>query len=110
MTYGVQNALWYVQNVLRIGQWFPERLNAECLPPRFKLNQEDGKFLVELLLIIRGDAINLTLQMVSTVLRISEAPGRGICLSIRLADQKMQWCVGHLVWHPIGLVFGGSYP
>jgi len=60
----------------------PERLNAECLPPSFQLHQADGEFLLELLLFIRGDAINLSLQLVSDALRISQAPGRDFCLSI----------------------------
>ena len=62
---------------------FPERLNADCLPPSFKLDHADGEFLLESLLFIRGDAVNLSLQLVSDVLRVSQAPGCGICLSIR---------------------------
>jgi hypothetical protein len=61
----------------------PERLNAECLAPRFNLDQKDGEFRLELLLFIRGDAINLSLQLVSDPPGISQAPGGGFCLSIR---------------------------
>ena len=61
---------------------FLERLNVYSLPPRFKIDQADSEFLLELLLFIRGDTINLTLQLVSDPLRISQAPGRGFCLSI----------------------------
>jgi len=60
----------------------PEHLNAECLPPSFKLNQADGEFLLEPLLFIRGDAMNRSLQLVSDALRASQAPGPEFCLSI----------------------------
>jgi len=61
---------------------FLERLNADCLPPSFKLDQADGEFLVEPLLFIRGDALNLSLQLDSDALGSSQVPGGGFCLSI----------------------------
>jgi hypothetical protein len=61
---------------------FLERLNADCLPPSFKLDQTDGEFLLEPLPLIWGDAINVSLWLVSDPLRISQAPGGGFCLSI----------------------------
>jgi hypothetical protein len=61
---------------------FPECLNADCLPPSFKLDYADGIFRLEPLLFIRGNAINLSLQLDSNLLRISQAPGRCFCLSI----------------------------
>ena len=60
----------------------PERLNANCLEPRFKLDQAGRAFLLEPLLSIRRVAVNLFLQLDSDPLRISQAPGRGFCLSI----------------------------
>jgi hypothetical protein len=60
----------------------PDCLNADCHPPSFKLNQVDGKFCLEQLLFIPGDAITLSLQLVSDALCISEAPDYGFCLSI----------------------------
>jgi hypothetical protein len=60
----------------------PECLNADCLPRSFKLNQVDGKFRLEQLLFIPGDAMTLSLQLVSDALCISEAPDYGFCLSI----------------------------
>jgi hypothetical protein len=61
---------------------FPECLNTDCLPPRFKLDQADGEFLLEPLLFIRVDAKHFPLQLESDALRISQAPGFGFSLSI----------------------------
>jgi hypothetical protein len=47
---------------------FPERLNADCLTASIKLDQTDGEFLLEPLLFIRGDSINLSLQVDSDTL------------------------------------------
>jgi len=74
--------LWISEIYYVLFNGFPERLNADCLPPSFKLDQTDGEFRLELLLFIRGDAINLSLQLVSDPLRISQASGGGFCLSI----------------------------
>jgi len=46
------------------------------------LDQADWEFLLEPLLFIHGDAINLSLQLVSDLLHITQAPGRGFCLRI----------------------------
>jgi hypothetical protein len=62
---------------------FSEHLNGECLPASFKLDQTDGEVRLEPLLFIRGDARNLYLQLVSDTHRISQAPGRVFCLSMR---------------------------
>jgi len=88
---------------------FPERLNANWLPPGFKLDQTDGDFCLECLLFIRGDAINLSRLLVCDTLRISQGPGRGFCLSIRFMESKMQSLVGGHVSHPISLVCGGRF-
>jgi len=88
---------------------FPERLNADCLPPSFKLDQADGEVLLELLLFIQGDAINYSLQLNSDALRISHAPGLGFCLSIRWAIPKLQSHVSSHVCRPVSLVFGCSF-
>jgi hypothetical protein len=47
---------------------FPERLNANCLQPSIKLGQAEGEFLVEPHLLIRDNAINLSLKLVSHAL------------------------------------------
>ena len=85
-----------------------ERLNADCLPPSFKLDQTDGELVLEPLLLFRGDAINLSLQLVCDPLRISQAPSRGFCPSIRWAHLKLQSLVGCHVCRRVSLVFGGS--
>jgi len=59
-----------------------ERLNANGLPPSFKLDHADGEFFVEPLLFIRSNGITLSLELDSDVLCISQASGRGSCLSI----------------------------
>ena len=74
--------LWISEMDYTLFNGFPERLNADCVPPSFKLDQTDGEFHLEPLLFIPGDGINLSLQLVSDALRISQAPGCGICLSI----------------------------
>jgi len=74
--------LWISEMYHALFNGFPERLNSDCLPPSFKLNQTDGEFRPEPVLFIRGDAIYLSLQLVSDPLSISEAPGRGFCPSI----------------------------
>jgi hypothetical protein len=61
---------------------FPEHLNADGLPPSFKLDHADGEFLLEPHLFIRGDAKNLSLQLDRDALCISRAPDRGFTLSI----------------------------
>jgi hypothetical protein len=53
----------------------PEQLNADCLPPLFKLNQADGEFCLELHLSIQGDVMNFSLPLVSGLLLIRQAPG-----------------------------------
>ena len=88
---------------------FLQRLKADCLPTSSKLGQTDGKFRLELLLFIRSDAINLPLQLVSNPLHISQAPGGGFCLSIRLANLKLQSLVGGHVCCSLSLVFRGSF-
>jgi len=62
---------------------FPERLNANYLPTSNKLDQGDEEFLLQPRLFIRGDAMNLSLQLVTDTLRISPGPGCGSCLSFR---------------------------
>jgi hypothetical protein len=74
--------LWISEMYHVLFNGFPERLNAHCLPPSFKLDHADRELRLELLLFIRGDAINLSLQLVSDMLRISQAPGGGFYLSI----------------------------
>jgi hypothetical protein len=61
---------------------FPDRLNADYLLSIFKLDEAEGVFLLEAYLLIPGDAINLSLQLDSHMLCISQAPGHGICLCI----------------------------
>jgi hypothetical protein len=61
---------------------FVEHLNADCLPPSFKLDQADGEFSLQPVLFIRGDAMNFSLQPVSDTVCISQALGRRFCLSI----------------------------
>jgi len=61
---------------------FPERLNAHCLPLSYKLDQTDGEFLLAPLLFIQGDAIHFSQLLDSDTFHISQAPGRGFCLSI----------------------------
>ena len=60
-----------------------ECLNADCLPPSFKLDHADGEFLLGVLLFIRDDAINLSLKLDCDALCISQAPGCGFCTTIR---------------------------
>ena len=75
--------LWISEMDYTLFNGFPQRLNADCLPLRFELNQADREFLLAPFLFIRVDTINLTLQLVSDPLCISQAPGSGLCLSIR---------------------------
>ena len=88
----------------------PELLNANCLSPNLKLDHADGGFLLETPLYIRGDAVNLSLQLDSDTLCISQARGHGFCRIIRYADLKLQSVVGGHVCRPISLVFRGSFP
>jgi len=88
---------------------FPERLNTDCHPRIFKFNQANGGFLLEPLLLNRGDAINLSLLLVRDKLSISQAPGRGFHLSLRYADMKLQSLPGSHVCLPVSLVFGGDF-
>ena len=87
-----------------------ERLNANCFPLSFDLDQADGEFLFEPLLVIRGDATKLTLQLVSDALQISQAPGHDFCLSEGSADLKLQSLVGGHGYHHICCVFDSSFP
>jgi len=80
MVYKMQ--LWISEMNYALFNGFPERLNADCLPPSFKLDQAEGEFLLEPHLLIQGDAINLSLKLVSHALQITQAPGCGICPSI----------------------------
>jgi hypothetical protein len=81
MAHKMQRCIFELDYALYNG--FPEHQNAACLPPSIKLNHAEGELLLEPPLVISGDDINITLQLDSDVLRISEAPGRGFCLSIR---------------------------
>jgi len=93
----------------RLFNGYPERLNADFLPPSFKLDHVDGGFLLETLLFIRGDAINLSFQQDSDVLRNSQARGRGFYLSIGWVDMNFRSLLGGQIFHPISLVFGCSF-
>jgi hypothetical protein len=73
---------WISEMYYALFNGFTECLNAGCLPPSFKIDQKDGEFRLDQLLFIRVDAINLALQLVSDLLRISQAPCGGFCLSI----------------------------
>jgi hypothetical protein len=55
--------LWISEMYPALFNGFPERLNADYLPPSFKFYQMDGEFRLEPLLFIRGDPINLSLQL-----------------------------------------------
>jgi hypothetical protein len=66
--------LW-VNNIL-------EHLNAECLTPSFKPDPADGEFFLDPLPFIHGDAMHLSLQLVSDALYINQAPGCGYSVSI----------------------------
>jgi hypothetical protein len=74
--------LWISEMYYMMFNGFPECLNAECLPPSFKLHQTDGEFLLEPFLFIRGNAILLSRQLDRDVLSLSQAPGGGFRLSI----------------------------
>jgi hypothetical protein len=87
---------------------FPERLIADCLPPSFKLHETDGEYLLEPLLLIRGDALHPSLLLVCYQLHISQAPGGGCCLSIGYADLELQSLVSGHVCCPLTIAFGSS--
>ena len=101
--------LWISEMYHALFNGFPQRLNAHCFPPRFQLDHADGELHLEPLLFIRGDALNVSLLLVSDTLRIGQAPGGGFCLSIRLADLKLQSLVGGHLYSPKNLVFGGGF-
>jgi len=101
--------LWGSDMYYTLFDGFPQCPNADCLPPSFKLNQADGGILHEPVLFIRGNAINLTLQLVSNTLCISEAPAPGFCLRIGYPVLKLQSRVGRSVWCPVSVVFGCSF-
>jgi len=61
---------------------FLELLNVDYLPPTFTLNQADGEFLCESHLVFRSDTINLSLEQIYNLVRISDTPGGGFNLSI----------------------------
>ena len=101
--------LWILKMYHALFNGFEERLNADCLTPTFKLDQQDGEFRLEPLLFIRGDVITLSLLLVSDPICISQTPGRGLCLSIGYVDLKLRSLVGGQVSDPISLVFGGRF-
>ena len=101
--------LWISEIIDTLFNGFPERLNADCLPPSFKLDQVEGEFLLELHLLIRGDAMNLSLKLVIYALCISQAPGCGFCLSMGETDLKLHSLVRGRVSRAVSLVFGGSF-
>ena len=100
--------LWISEMDYALINGFPERLNADCLLPSFRLDQTDGEFRLQPLLFIRGDAINLPVQLVSDPRHISQGLGGGFCLSIGWADLKLQSLVGGHDCRSVCLVFGGS--
>jgi hypothetical protein len=101
--------LWISEMYHALFNGVPVRWNADYLPPSCKLDQTDGEFRHELLLFIRGDVINLSLQRFSDTLRISQALGRWVCLSFGQADLKLQSLVSCHDCCPVSLVFGGSF-
>jgi hypothetical protein len=82
--------LWISEMYHTLFNGFPEHLNADCLPPSYKLDQMDGEFRLEPLLFMQHVAINLSLQLVSDPFSISQAAGHGYCVSIGWADSKLQ--------------------
>ena len=52
--------LWISEMNYALFNGFPWRLNAHCLPSSFKLDPAEGEFLLEMHLLIRGNAINLS--------------------------------------------------
>jgi hypothetical protein len=89
---------------------YPQCLNADRLPPSFKLDHADGVFLPELLLFIQGIALYRSLQLSYNPLILSHTPGCCLCLSIGLGNQKVQSHVGVHICSPVSLVFGCSVP
>jgi len=61
---------------------FPELLNADCLPPSFKLDQADGELLHEPYVVFRSDARNLAPELMHNAVHISDTPGGGFDPSI----------------------------
>jgi len=74
--------LWISEMYHALFNGFLEHLDADWPTPSLKLDQAGGKFRLEPCLVIRGDDINLSLRLVSDLLRISQDRARGFCLSI----------------------------
>jgi len=100
---------WISEEYYALFNGFPEHLNRDCLPPSFKLGRADGELLLEPLLFIQGDAINLSPKLVSDLLRISQAPARGFCLSIRSGYLNLRSLVRRHFCHHVSIVFGSSF-
>jgi len=61
----------------------PELLNADCLPPRVKLDLADEQFLRQPHLVFRSDTLNLSLELIHNAVHISDTPCGGFNVSIR---------------------------
>jgi hypothetical protein len=85
---------------------FLERLNENCLPPRFTLHQADRQLLLELHLFIRGGVVYLTLPLACHTLCISQTPGCGFCLSIGQVVQKLQTVLSSHICRLLDFIFG----
>lgn len=80
-------------------------LNANCSPPNFQIDQVDRYFFLSLLLLIQGDAIILSPQLVRHALWISLAPGHGSSPSNRYIDLSLHRLPGEYVCYASSLIF-----
>jgi hypothetical protein len=74
--------LWISKMDYTLFDDFPEVLNSNRLALSFKFDQADGRFLLEMHLVIRSDTINLSLQPILNAVHISDTPRGGFSLSI----------------------------
>ena len=70
--------LWISKMYYMLFNVSPELLNANCLPPSFKLDQADGKLVLEPHLVIRNDTTNLSLQVIRYTVRIGNTTADGV--------------------------------
>jgi len=95
--------IWISEMNYTLFDGFPELLNADCMPPSFKLDQADGDFLHEPHLVFRTDTINLSLGLIYKEVHLSHTPGGGFNLSIRQTDLRLHTLVSGHVYRPVNL-------
>jgi hypothetical protein len=88
---------------------FLELLNTTYLPLNFKFDPVDKQFRFEQHLLIRADTLNFALQLIRSVVPVSDTPGGGFSPSIGWVDVEFHMFVNGYACRSLNLCSCSSH-